>query len=79
MYTGDDKVDLMNKLIGVQSKAVSELFFEKLRGNASVDMAKSRLPPWLKVDNFDVETAWLLGLNCVAADPVPGFQQPRKS
>ena len=64
MYTGDDKMDLMSKLIGVQSKAVSELFFEKLRGNASVEMAKSRLPSWLKVDNFDVETAWLLRLNC---------------
>lgn len=50
----------LEELIQVQTKALNELFFEKLRGNAAVNMVKQRLPPSLRVKDFDVDTHWPL-------------------
>ena len=51
----------MVQLLRMQTKAVSDLFLEKLRGNASVEMAQKRLPLWLKASDFEDEKQWLLG------------------
>ena len=52
---------------GVQSplaenavKSIDRFFFEKLKGNASVEMVKQKLPPWIKSVDFDSEFQWLL-------------------
>jgi hypothetical protein len=57
----ENKDNLMMQLLRMQTKAVSDLFLEKLRGNASVEMAQKRLPSWLRATDFDDEKQWFLG------------------
>lgn len=54
------KEEFKAHLLRMQSKALTELFFEKLKGNASIEMANQKLPPWLKSVDFDSEFQWLL-------------------
>ena len=61
MYQGEDKMGMLSKLIEIQSKALSELFFERLRGTGAVEMAQVRLPKDLQSLDFDVSTNWFLG------------------
>lgn len=58
MFSGSDNDAFAMQLLRMQSRAVADLFFEKLRGNASVEMAKVRLPAWLRAMDFDDETQW---------------------
>lgn len=54
------KEEFKAHLLRMQSKALTELFFEKLKGNAAIEMAKQKLPPWLKSADFDSEFQWFL-------------------
>ena len=56
----ENKKSLKAQLLRMQTKAVSDLFLEKLRGNASVEMARKRLPKWLQAADFDDEKQWFL-------------------
>lgn len=58
---GDDDGTFSGHILRMQSRALTECFFEKLRGNASVDMARSKLPSFLHAKDFDVEKKWFLG------------------
>ena len=64
IYGGHDRSGLFQRLLQIQSKAVNEIFFEKLKGNASVDLASAKLPGELCTGHFDVETDWWLSWNC---------------
>ena len=57
---GDDDGTFIGHLLRMQSRELTECFFEKLRGNASVDMARSKLPSFLFAKEFDVEQKWFL-------------------
>lgn len=61
MYQGEDKMGMLSKLIEIQTKALSELFFERLRGTGAVELARERLPKDLKSLGFDMSTKWFLG------------------
>lgn len=53
--------ELLGHLLRAQAAAVAEFFYEKLRGSDGVQIAKERLPSYLKFSDFLDEKRWLLG------------------
>ena len=60
LYGGTERPALFQRLLQIQGKAMNEIFFEKLKGNASVELANKRLPDHLCTVDFDVEKNWSL-------------------
>lgn len=62
MYQDDKPDDFLHHLLRIQVKACNEIFFQNLRGNASIKMAKDKLPLRLCSADFDDAYNWFLAL-----------------
>ena len=60
VYGGDERARFYQELLHMQAKAMNEILFEKLKGNASVEMAISKIPKELCVMHFNDEMSWSL-------------------
>ena len=56
----DQQDSFVKDLLKVQTRALGEFFFERLKGNTSIAMAKAKLPPSLCQKCFDDELDWFL-------------------
>ena len=63
MIKDEDHFTFLGSLLRMQGKAMGEFFFEKLKGNASVEWARqklSKLSPTVCTSRFDEWKLWLL-------------------
>ena len=63
MIKAEDHFSFMGSLLRMQSKAMGEFFFEKLKGNTSVEWARQKisgLSPVLCTSRFDEWKLWSL-------------------